>query len=85
VTAAKIPKGPISAAELASLKEQMWRDDPEYRAEFEAAEQARREREQALRQAEQPIVADLREAGVEVDSVWIWSIPRRPTRPRCRC
>lgn len=32
MTAAKIPKGPISAAELASLKEQMRRDDPEYRA-----------------------------------------------------
>jgi len=66
----KLPKGPISAEELARLKEQMLRDDPEYRAKVEAAERSRRERVQGLRVAEQPIVADLRQAGVEVSSVW---------------
>jgi len=48
----------------------MLRDDPEYRAKVEAAERSRRERVQGLRVAEQPIVADLRQAGVEVSSVW---------------
>lgn len=66
----KLPRGSISAGELARLKEQMLRDDPQYRARVEAAEQNRRERAQGLRAAEQPIIASLRNAGVQVDSVW---------------
>jgi hypothetical protein len=66
----KLPKGPISADELARLKEEMLRNDPEYRAKVEAAEADRQERARVLRDAEQPIVADLRAAGLQVDSVW---------------
>jgi len=66
----KLPKGPISAAELARLKEEMLRNDPEYRAKVEAVEAERQERVRRLREAEQPVVADLRTAGVQVDSVW---------------
>jgi hypothetical protein len=65
----KLPKGSISADELARLKE-MLRNDPEYRAKVEAVEAERQERARVLREAEQPIVADLRAAGVQVDSVW---------------
>lgn len=63
-------KGPISAAELAGVKQEMLRSDPEYRAKVETVEAERRARVQALREAEQPIVADLRAVGVQVDSVW---------------
>lgn len=66
----KLPKGPISATELARLKEEMLRNDPEYRAKVEAADADRQERARGLREAEQPIVADLRNAGVQVESVW---------------
>lgn len=66
----KLPKGPISADELARLKEEMLRNDPEYRAKVEAAEAERQERARRLREAEQSVVADLRDAGVQVDSVW---------------
>lgn len=65
-----LPKGPISADGLARLKEEMLRNDPEYRAKVEAVEAERQERARVLRDAEQPIVADLRAAGVQVDSVW---------------
>lgn len=83
MTAAKIPKGPISAADLGSLKEQMRRDDPEYRAQLEAAEHARRERVQALRQAAQPIVADLQHAGLDVGSVRDLVNTTKPYPARC--
>lgn len=66
----KLPKGPISSAELARLKDEMLRNDPEYRAKVEAVEAERQERARRLREAERPIVADLRGAGVEVESVW---------------
>ena len=66
----KLPKGPISAAELARLKEEMLRNDPEYRAKVEAVEAERLERARRLREAEQSVVADLRDAGVQVDSIW---------------
>lgn len=48
----------------------MLRDDPEYRAKVEAVEAAHRQRVQALRSAEQPIVRDLRAVGCDVASVW---------------
>lgn len=66
----KLPRGPISAAELARFKEEMLRNDPEYRAEVEAVEAERQERARCLRDAEQSVVLDLRSAGVQVDSVW---------------
>ncbi|GAB3595613.1 hypothetical protein [Microbacterium tumbae] len=45
-------------------------NDPEYQRKVQAAEAERQARAQVLREAEQPIVADLRAAGVEVNSVW---------------
>ena len=66
----KLPKGPITATELALLKEEMLRSDPEYRAKVEAVEAERQERARGLREAEQPILADLRVVGIEVESVW---------------
>lgn len=60
----------MTAAELMALKEEMRRTDPVYRAQVEAVEAERQEWVQKLRRAEQPIVDDLRAAGVEVTSVW---------------
>jgi hypothetical protein len=60
----------ITAAEMVSLKEEMRRNDPAYRAQEDAVEAERRQRVKALNEAEQPIVQDLRRAGVEVTSVW---------------
>ena len=58
--------GGISATELmAQLK-----SDPDYQRKVQAAEAERQVKIQELRRAEQPIVADLRSAGVHVDSVW---------------
>ncbi len=48
---------------------QMARDE-EYQAKKAAFDTDLQERADGLRAAEQPIVADLRVAGVEVDSVW---------------
>jgi hypothetical protein len=70
MSASRLPKGPITATELAQLKEEMLRSDPEYRAKVEAVEAERQERVRLLREAERPIVADLRAGGVVVDSVW---------------
>lgn len=44
--------------------------DPDYQRKIQAAEAERQERARQLREAEQPVVADLRGAGVEVESVW---------------
>ena len=44
--------------------------DPEYQRKFQAAEAERQVRVAKLRRAEQPIVAALRAAGVQVNSVW---------------
>lgn len=63
-------RGPMTAEELATLKQQLLRDDPEYRARVEAAEAERQARVAALRAAEEPIVQDLRAARIEVGSVW---------------
>jgi hypothetical protein len=60
----------ITAAELIALKAERLHTDPAYRAETEAVEAERHERVQELRRAEQPIVGDLRAAGVAVQSVW---------------
>lgn len=45
-------------------------NDPEYQRKVQAAEAERQERVRRLREAEQPIVAALRAAGTQVDSVW---------------
>ncbi|MCM3657282.1 hypothetical protein M3147_08465 [Agromyces mediolanus] len=46
------------------------RNDPEYQRKVQAAEAERQARARLLREAEHPIVADVRGAGVQVDSVW---------------
>jgi hypothetical protein len=53
-----------------ALKAERLRTDPAYRAQTEAVEAERQARMEELRRAEQPIVEDLRNAGVEVSSVW---------------
>lgn len=67
---AKLPRGPITAEQLARLKEQMLAEDPEYRARVEAADAERRKRAEALREAERPIVDDINATGLSVSSVW---------------
>jgi hypothetical protein len=67
MTARKKPQSQAgTAAELLAELQ----DDPEYQRKTRAAEAERQARVQELRRAEQPIVADLRSAGVEVGSVW---------------
>jgi hypothetical protein len=56
----------ISATELTARLE----SDPEHQRMVQAAEAERQERERLLAEAEQPVVADLRAVGVQVDSVW---------------
>lgn len=59
-------RGPITAAELMAQLEQ----DPQYQAKKAAFDAELEERTSALRAAEQPIVADLLDVGVPVESVW---------------
>ncbi len=59
-------KGSIGATDLMAELQ----NDPEYQRKMQAAEAERQIRAQQLSLAEQPIVADLREAAVKVDSVW---------------
>ncbi len=56
----------MSAEELAAELE----SDPNWVRDRDAREAERQERARRLRGAEQPIVMDLRSAGVQVDSVW---------------
>ncbi|MDP9903105.1 hypothetical protein [Arthrobacter bambusae] len=56
----------MTAAELMAQLQ----NDPEYQRKMQEEEAERQVRVQELRRAEQPIVADLRSAGIEVDSVW---------------
>lgn len=60
----------ITAAESNALREEQMRTDPSYRAEVEAYEAELEERARKLKDAEKPIVRDLRSVGVEVSSVW---------------
>lgn len=62
----KKKSGGVTAAELNARLAQ----DEEYQAKAAALEAEMRARRQQLQQAEQPIVTDLRAAGVEVNSVW---------------
>jgi len=71
MSGAKNPRlSKMTAAELVALKAERLRSDPAYRAQTAAVEAERQERARELRRAEQPIVADLRAAGVDVESVW---------------
>lgn len=63
-------KGPIAADELIAKREEMLHNDPEYRAQVEAIDVARRTRARQLWEAERPIVDDLNAVGVKVGSVW---------------
>lgn len=59
-------RGAVSAEDLAAELE----SNPGWVRDRDAREAERQERARRLREAEQPIVADLRSAGVAVDSVW---------------
>jgi hypothetical protein len=61
----KPPKGMTAAELMASLH-----GDESYQRRTQEAEAARQARAEELRQAEKAIVADLRSAGIEVQSVW---------------
>jgi len=58
--------GGMSAAELIA---QLQRDE-EYQARQAAVDAELQDRQSALRESEQPIVAELRAAGIEIDTVW---------------
>ncbi len=62
----KRPPTRMTAAELMARLQ----GDEDYQRKTQDAEAARQVRAAELRQAEEPIVADLRSAGVEVESVW---------------
>jgi hypothetical protein len=62
----KKPSGEITAAELMA----QLAADPDYVERTASAEAERQARAQQLRRAEEPIVRDLKDVGVEVSSVW---------------
>jgi hypothetical protein len=66
MTARKRSSTAITAAELMAQLQ----NNPEYQRKTQAAEAELQVRVQELTRAEQPIVADLRRAGIKVDSVW---------------
>jgi len=73
--------GAKTAAEVMAELEQRRREDPAYRAELERVELERAERVRLLEIAEQPVVADLRAIGLDLDTVWdLDTIP--DSRPR---
>lgn len=66
MTGRKKSTGAISATELMAQLQK----DSGYQRKLQATEVDRQTRAQELRAAEQPILTDLRDAGVAVDSVW---------------
>lgn len=66
----KRPPSGMTVAELMAFKEEMMRTDSKYRSEVEAVEAEREERARKLREAEKPIVEDLKRVGIDVTSVW---------------
>jgi hypothetical protein len=68
--AEKPGRSKMTAAELIALKAERLRTEPAYREQVEAVESERQARVQELHRAEQPIVADLRAAGFDLQSVW---------------
>lgn len=70
-----------TAAEVVAERERRLQEDPAYRAEVERVEAARAERARQLGLAEQPVLADLRGVGIDVDDVWnLYKVPE--ARPR---
>ena len=63
-------RGSVTAQDLAEEKARRLRDDPEYRAAVEKAESERSARAEERQRASQPILEDLRRAGVNLDSLW---------------
>lgn len=73
--------GARTAAEVMADLERRKREDPAYRAELERVEQERAERARQLRIAEQPVIDDLKDIGLEVDDLWdLYKIP--DSRPK---
>ncbi len=68
--AAPTRPGAMTAAAAVALMQERIRTDPTYRAALAAAEAEHEQHQQAMADAEQPIAADLRRAGVPVTSVW---------------
>lgn len=60
----------MTADEFIRLRQEWIDNDPEYRAQVEAVEAERSERLRMLREAQQPILADLHAVGLEINSVW---------------
>ena len=77
----KLRKGEITAGELMDQLAQ----DEEYQAAMAARDAELQQWVSLWRAAEQPIVADLRAAGVDVDSAWDLVNTSEPYRTRCRC
>ena len=63
-------KGYQTVEEISKEREELLRNNPEYRAKVEAVEAERRERAQRLKEAQRPILNDLQSVGVRVESVW---------------
>jgi hypothetical protein len=73
--------GARTAAEVMADLERRKREDPAYRAELERVERERAERDRQLRIAEQPVIDDLKDIGLEVDDLWdLYKIP--DSRPK---
>lgn len=62
--------GAKSAAEVIAEREQRMREDPAYREAVEQVQAERAERLRLLRIAEQPVLKDLRDLGLDLDTVW---------------
>jgi hypothetical protein len=68
--------GARSGVEVLAEFERRKRDDPDFRARMEREEADCAERVRQLTIAEQPVVADLRALGLELNSVWdLYKIP----------
>lgn len=63
-------RGGMTAAEVIREKEERRRTDPEYRAKAEALEDEQAAVAAAVRQAEPPLLDDLAQAGLALNTVW---------------
>lgn len=65
-------RGPVTASELIAALAQ----DPEYRRSVETAEAEQAEESRLLREAEEPLLADLAAIGIQTDSAWnLYQVP----------
>lgn len=71
-----------TAAEVMAEKQRRLREDPQYRAQFEQVEAEQAERADRLRQAERPLVEELRSVGCELETVW--DLHKLPDEARAR-